>query len=69
MLLSGRAVRMQVVDARSHPGSQPVRPTIPSVEGGLLPSGREPWCGVPSRSRYRAPRGHRGSPTHEPPVS
>jgi hypothetical protein len=37
---------MLVVDARSHPGSQPVRPTIPSVDGGLLPSGRDPWCRV-----------------------
>jgi hypothetical protein len=38
-LLSGARVRMQVVDTPEHPGSPPVRLTIPSVTGGPPPSG------------------------------
>lgn len=35
---------MQAMDALEHPGLRLVRPTIPSVIGGLLPSGVTPGC-------------------------
>lgn len=46
MLLSGGDVRMQVVDTPEHLGFAPIRPTIPSVTGGPLPSGAAPGCAV-----------------------
>jgi hypothetical protein len=40
MWFSGRFVKMRGVDIRLHPGARLVRPTIPSLAGVLLPSGR-----------------------------
>jgi hypothetical protein len=60
---------MRVVDVRPDPGTQLIRPTIPSVAGDTLPSCRLSQLDVRRRSHWLAPAGHRGSPTHEPPES
>ena len=61
-------VRMRGMDAHPLTGPRPVRPTIPSVDGGPQPGtvgvrGQ----GVHRRSRLRAPAGCAGIPTHDPP--